>query len=99
MAQGKLKVKAKVPGKSGKKNTANHQQKSTLNKVKKGNKIIAPKKQAQQQLAKYKKGIQKAINQNIEAEVSAKAQKFEEGKKFWVVGNPSSDSKGKNKKK
>jgi hypothetical protein len=45
MAQGKLKVKSKVPGKSSKKNPP---PRAGPSKVKKGNKIIAPKKQAQQ---------------------------------------------------
>ncbi len=45
MAQGKLKVKSKVPAKSVKKNS---NQRAVPTKLKKGNKIIKPKKQAQQ---------------------------------------------------
>jgi len=45
MAQGKLKVKTKVPGNSSKKNQPN---KAGPSKIKKGNKVIAPKKQTQQ---------------------------------------------------
>ena len=45
MAQGKLKVKTKVPGNSNKKNQTN---KAGPSKIKKGNKVIAPKKQSPQ---------------------------------------------------
>ena len=45
MAQGKLKVKTKVPGNANKKSQPN---KAGPSKVKKGNKVIAPKKQSQQ---------------------------------------------------
>lgn len=50
-----------------------------------------------QEVAKLKKNIQKAINQNIESEVSAKAQRFEEGKKFLVIGNPKAKTQTKKK--
>jgi len=50
-----------------------------------------------QEVTKLKKNIQKAINQNIESEVSAKARRFEEGKKFLVIGNPSTKPQTKKK--
>ncbi len=46
-----------------------------------------------QEIAKFKKNIQKAINLNIEAEVSAKAHRFEEGKKFFCISNPGKSAK------
>jgi hypothetical protein len=45
MAQGKSKLKSKVQGKISKKNPT---QKAGISKIKKGNKIIAPRKQTQQ---------------------------------------------------
>ena len=45
MAQGKSKLKSKVQGKISKKNPT---QRAGISKIKKGNKIIAPKKQTQQ---------------------------------------------------
>ena len=87
MAQGKLKVKSKLPqntkksGASKAKNKHNHG-------VKKGKKIILPKKQQQQQIAKFKKDIQKNIRKNIEAELSQKAKKVEEGRGFNCLGEP-----------
>ena len=95
MAQGKLKVKSKLPAnakKSGgvskaKSNKHNHA-------LKKGKKFIAPKKQQQHQIAKFNKDIQKNIRNNIEAELSRKAQKVEEGRGFRLGGlNPSTSKK------
>jgi hypothetical protein len=46
-----------------------------------------------QEIAKFKKNIQKAINLNIETELSTKAQRFEEGKKFNVIPNTGAGKK------
>jgi hypothetical protein len=51
-----------------------------------------------QEIAKFKKTIQRAINQNIEAQVSAKAHRFEEGKKFFCLANPSTSANKSAKK-
>ena len=46
-----------------------------------------------QEIAKFKKNIQKAINLNIETELSTKAQRFEEGKKFNCLPNTGAGKK------
>ena len=88
MAQGKLKVKAKLPQKAKKSGVA--KAKNKHHGVKKGNKIIPPKKQQQLQIAKFKKDIQKNIRKNIESELCEKAKKVEEGRGFSCIGEPGS---------
>ncbi|XP_030636080.1 leydig cell tumor 10 kDa protein homolog [Chanos chanos] len=66
MAQGKQKFKAQRPG-GGKK----HQQK--IKGPKKGGRIIAPKKTQIVQQQKLKKGLEVAIRNKIEQEVTQKA--------------------------
>ena len=90
MAQGKLKIKSKVPQKS-KKSGASKAKNKHYHGVKKGKKIIPPKKQ-QQQVRKFNKDIQKSIRRNIEAELSQKAKKVEEGRGFHFVGKSGSSS-------
>jgi len=84
MAQGKLKVKSKVPDSVAKKKK--QQNSSKTNKVvKKGKKT--PKAQAAQLTARFKKDLGKKINANIEAELASRAQRVEEGKSFLAIGN------------
>ena len=64
MAQGKLKVKAKIP-QNAKKSGVSKAKNRTNPGVKKGKKIIPPKKQHQLQVAKFNKDIQKNIRKNI----------------------------------
>ena len=64
-------------------------------RVKKGKKIIPPKKQHQLQVAKFNKDIQKNIRKNIEEELSQKAKKVEEGRGFNFVGEAGSSKSKK----
>ena len=89
MAQGKLKVKSKLP-QNAKKSGVSKAKNKTNHGVKKGKKIIPPKKQQQLQVRKFNKDIQKNIRKNIEAELSQKAKKVEEGRGFSVIGEPGS---------
>ncbi|XP_076845456.1 leydig cell tumor 10 kDa protein homolog [Brachyhypopomus gauderio] len=66
MAQGKKKFKAQRPGGAKK-------QKNKPKGVKKGGRIIAPKKAAVIQQQKLKKGLEVAIRDKIEKEVTQKA--------------------------
>ena len=86
MAQGKLKVKSKVPDSVAKKK----KQQQQIKKGKVAKKPSAKKNNAQAQLtAKFKKQLHKKINANIEAELASVAQKVEEGKSFRTasIGN------------
>merc|ERR1712150_167499 len=80
MVQGKLKVKAKLPGgakvKSG--------QKRKQLGPRKGARKIAPKKTKIIEASKLKKGLEKAIKSDIEHEVSMKAKSLEP-RSFSVV--------------
>ncbi|XP_026159111.1 leydig cell tumor 10 kDa protein homolog [Mastacembelus armatus] len=67
MAQGKLKFKAQRPGASKK------QQQNKQKGPKKGGRIIAPKKAQVVQQQKLKKGLEVAIRNKIEQEVTQKA--------------------------
>ena len=87
MAQGKLKVKSKVPNSASKKKK---QQNSCKNSkvVKKGKKNFKlPKAQAAQLTAKFKKDLGKKINSNIESELASRAHRVEEGKSFLTIGS------------
>jgi len=86
MAQGKLKVKSKVPDSVAKKKK---QQNSVKNSkvVKKGGSKKTPKGQSAQLTAKFKKDLGKKINANIESELASRAQRVEEGKSFLAIGN------------
>lgn len=88
MAQGKLKVKAKLPHNANKKGVTKAKRKSHT--VRKGNTIIPPKKKQQLHIAHFKKDIQKNIRKNIEAELSQKAKQVEEGRGFSVIDEPGS---------
>ncbi|XP_026887301.1 leydig cell tumor 10 kDa protein homolog [Electrophorus electricus] len=66
MAQGKKKFKAQRPGGAKK-------QKTKPKGLKKGGRIIAPKKAAVVQQQKLKKGLETAIRDKIEQEVTQKA--------------------------
>jgi len=89
MAQGKLKVKSKVPDSVAKKKK--QQQSSAKNSgkvVKKGKKNpINPKAQAAQLTAKFKKDLGKKINASIESELTARCSRAEEGKSFLTIGS------------
>jgi hypothetical protein len=101
MAQGKLKVKSKVPANVAKRNqlktksAAIHKattKKTHFKAVKKAKKLGA------QLSAKLLKDVQKKINANIEAELSAKAERVEEGKSFLTL-NPEAARRKQNKNK
>lgn len=94
MAQGKLKVKAKIP-QNAKKSGVSKAKNRTNPGVKKGKKIIPAKKQHQLQVAKFNKDIQKNIRKNIEEELSKKAKKAEEGRGFNLVGEAGSSKSKK----
>mgnify|MGYP002041997711 CR=1 FL=1 len=93
MAQGKLKVKSKVPDSVLKK-------KREALKAKKAQITKKPKKSksdAQSQItAKFNKEIQKKINASIVSELAGVAQRVEEGKSFLAIG---SELKQQQKKK
>lgn len=84
MAQGKLKVKSKVPDSVAKKK----KQQAQLKKVQQANSKVSkkPKNPKAQLSAKLHKEVQKKINSNIEAELASRAQRVEEGKGFKAIG-------------
>lgn len=88
MAQGKLKVKTAKVGKQKNKNNRNNSK-----PVRKGHKVIAPKKTGELQAHQFKKNIQKAINKNIESELASVASQVEEGKRFNVIKNANQQPK------
>ncbi len=100
MAQGKLKVKSKVPANVAKKNKQKQKAAALKQKqqVKGGfGKIQKPKKAGDLVAAKFNKKVQKAINSSIESELAARAQRVEEGKTFLTLGDPSTSGKSKKK--
>ena len=84
MAQGKLKVKSKVPDNIAKKK----KQQAQLKKVSKDKSKVSKKSKNQkiQVSAKLHKEVQKKINSNIESELASVAQRVEEGKQFKTIG-------------
>ena len=83
MAQGKLKVKSKVPPNATKKKTKIQQNKPVKNR----GKVVKKSKNPQIQLtSKFNKEVQKKINASIEAELASRAQRVEEGKTFLAIG-------------
>jgi len=94
MAQGKLKVKTKIP-QNAKKSGVSKAKNKTNHGVKKGTRIIPPKKQQQMQVVKFTKDIQKNIRKNIETEIGKKAKDVEEGRGFYVIGEPGSSKSKK----
>lgn len=84
MAQGKLKVKQKVPDSVAKKK----KQQAQLKKVQQANSKIVkrPKNPKDQLAAKIHKEVQKKINSSIETELASRAQRVEEGKSFKAIG-------------
>lgn len=90
MAQGKLKVKSKVPDSvAKKKKQQNSVKNSKVTKVtKKGGKSQkTPKAEAAKLTAKFQKGLGKKINANIESELASRCQRVEEGKSFSILGS------------
>ncbi|OWF43667.1 UPF0390 protein zgc136864-like [Mizuhopecten yessoensis] len=79
MVQGKVKKKTSLP--SGAKGKGGRQHRKTS--IKRGGKIIKPKKTKLIEAAKLKRGLQKAINSDIEHMVSMKAVSTEP-KQFHV---------------
>ncbi|XP_035686163.1 UPF0390 protein zgc136864-like [Branchiostoma floridae] len=92
MAQGKLKVKTKLPAGAKKQK---QRPKKPLG-PKKGARQIAPKKNKIVQAVKLQKGLEKELRMNIEQEMSSRASR--EGKPFTVAGL-SQDSSSKDSKK
>ena len=94
MAQGKLKVKAKVPNNAGKKKNNSSVKKGKVTKK------ASKKNNPQAQLtAKFQKNIHKKINANIVSELAARAQRVEEGKSFFTIESELRASGGGKKKK
>lgn len=86
MAQGKLKVKSKVPDNIAKKK----KQQAQLKKVAKAAQSKVSKKSKNQKIqvsAKLHKEVQKKINSNIESELAVVASRVEEGKQFKTIGS------------
>jgi len=85
MAQGKLKVKSKVPDNIAKKK----KQQAQLKKVAKAQSKVSKKSKNQkiQVSAKLHKEVQKKINSNIESELASIANRVEEGKPFKTIGS------------
>jgi len=89
MAQGKLKAKVKVPGKSGEKknnNNNNSGNKKNLG-IKKGPKSFKAKKAKAVEHSQRQKEISKGINKAIEAELVGKARSCE-STGFRVIKGP-----------
>jgi len=90
MAQGKLKVKSKVPDSvAKKKKQQNSIKNSKVGKVVKGKKtrncLKTPKGQSNQLTAKFRKDLGRKINSKIEAELVGQCQRVEEGKSFLTL--------------
>jgi len=79
MAQGKLKVKAKVPDKKKNKNPKGGKG-GSVTKGPHGGGVKKAKSKKELTLQKFKKQVRKDINSHIEAQVSAKATKVEDRK-------------------
>ncbi|XP_070571570.1 UPF0390 protein zgc136864-like [Ptychodera flava] len=97
MAQGKMKIKAQVPGKG--RNKQRHAQNKKVLGPKKGARVMKPKKAKSVEVAKLKKGIERIINNSIQAEISARASTVET--KPFILSHPKPEQKkeGKRKKK
>jgi len=72
MAQGKLKVKTKVPNNAAKKG------KGKANNTSSGGGVKKAKSKREQQLSKFKKEIRKGINKSIEEQVVQKTKQVED---------------------
>ncbi|XP_077996257.1 UPF0390 protein zgc136864-like [Glandiceps talaboti] len=96
MAQGKLKTKVQVPGKSGRNKQKQSHQRKALG-PKKGARVCKPKKARHVELSKLKRGIQKTIGMSIEAEITARANVVEP--KPFHLSHPAPDLKKDRKKK
>ena len=90
MAQGKLKVKSKVPDSVAKKKK--EQLKAKKAKISKKPKKTSPQNQI---TAKFNKEVQKKINASIESELATRAQRVEEGKSFLAIGSELKEQKKK----
>lgn len=77
MAQGKLKVKAKVPDKKKNKNSKGGKA-GSVTKGPHGGGVKKAKSKKELTLQKFKKEVRKGINSHIEAQVSAKATQIED---------------------
>lgn len=99
MAQGKLKVRAKNKSVAAAAGASNRKSGVRQGKVRKGKKVIAPKKQHQAQVAKFGKEIQKNINSKIEAELCQRAKHVEEGRGFRCIDQSSGGSSSSSKVK
>lgn len=95
MAQGKLKTKVKVPGKSGDKQKNNNKNKNLG--VKKGSKNFKAKKPKAVVESQRQKEITKGINKAIEAELVGKARSCE-STGFRVIKGPAPSTSAKAKK-
>lgn len=93
MAQGKLKVKSKVPQNVAAKN----KKKQQLNSAKKGKiQKKSKKNNAGAQLTKkFNKEIKKKIDANIVSELASVAQRVEEGKSFLTLSTELGSKKKK----
>jgi len=90
MAQGKLKVKSKVPDKKKNKNSKGGGKGSgSVTKGPHGGGVKKAKSKKELTLQKFKKQVRKDINSHIEAQVSAKATKVEDRKFSCAELNPS----------
>jgi len=78
MAQGKLKLKAKVPDKKKSKNNKGGKGGGSVTKGAFGGGVKKAKSKKELTLQKFKKEVRKGINSHIEAQVSAKATKTED---------------------
>jgi len=87
MAQGKLKVKSKVPDSVAKKKKQQNSVKNSKVTKKGGKSQKTPKAEAAKLTAKFQKGLGKKINANIESELASRCQRVEEGKSFSILGS------------
>lgn len=95
MAQGKLKVKSKVPGGKAKKRGAGG---NKANPKKHSHGVSKPStKPRRQAAAKLQKTIQKKINANIESELTQRAAQVEEGKPFLCIEGAGPKRRGNKK--
>lgn len=85
MAQGKLKVKSKVPDSVSKKKK--DQLKAKKAAAAAGRVSKKPKNKQSQITAKFNKEVQKKINASIVSELASVAQRVEEGKSFLAIGS------------
>ncbi|XP_069134772.1 UPF0390 protein zgc136864-like [Argopecten irradians] len=90
MVQGKVKNKTSLPSGAKAKGKNHHKKAGT----KRGTKVIKPKKTKLIEAAKLKKGLQKAINSDIEHMVSMKAVSTEP-KQFHIFKTKASGSSSK----